>query len=135
MKSFSASEVADSAKAGGGALFELTPHSDGDWTEKNIHNFGVYRYDGVEPSSGLTVDSAGTLYGTTSEGGVYGGGTVYSLSPTTGGGWLYSRLYSFDESVQHYPDGGITFGTPRTLYGVYTNSFPPASGGVYEITF
>ena len=46
------------------------------------------------PSSGLTTDSEGNAYGTTSSGGHDNAGTVYELSPTTG----YHLLYAFSRA-------------------------------------
>lgn len=119
----------------GGAVFELTQNSDGTWTENTIHKFGSYPADGQSPSSGLTVDSAGAFYGTTLFGGAIYTGTVYSLTPKSGGGWIYRQLYNFDGVVQLKPDGGITLGKAHTLFGVTLDDTTPYSGGVYEITF
>ena len=49
----------------------------------------------MEPSiGGLIFDSTGNLYGTTSDGGSGGGGTVFELSPS-GDTWTFKLLYSF----------------------------------------
>ena len=45
------------------------------------------------PYGGVVFDSAGNLYGTTSGGGTYSGGTVYELSPQAGGGWTETILH------------------------------------------
>jgi uncharacterized repeat protein (TIGR03803 family) len=37
--------------------------------------------DGAYPYAGLVRDAAGNLYGTTSAGGAFGGGTVFKLTP------------------------------------------------------
>lgn len=44
-----------------------------------VHSFDTS--DGSTPISGLVLDSAGNLYGTTTKGGTYSYGTVYKLSP------------------------------------------------------
>jgi uncharacterized repeat protein (TIGR03803 family) len=44
------------------------------------HGSGGSLQDGVEPRSGLNYIN-GTFYGTTSAGGAYNGGTVYSIRP------------------------------------------------------
>src|SRR5271170_4718798 len=63
--------------------------------EKVLHSFDLS--DGAELYSGLIFDSQGNLYGTTFEGGASGKGrgTVFELSPTSGGSWKETVLYSF----------------------------------------
>ncbi len=69
---------------GFGALFKLTP-SAGGWTYTAVHDFCAGGYppcsDGYTPSGNLAFDSAGNLYGTTSNGGAHGGGVVYEITP------------------------------------------------------
>jgi uncharacterized repeat protein (TIGR03803 family) len=48
-----------------GAVFEMTPTEDGNWSEKVLHSFG-HPTDGFNPSGSLIFDAAGNLYGTTS---------------------------------------------------------------------
>jgi uncharacterized repeat protein (TIGR03803 family) len=67
--------------AGGGTVFELTPQVGGGWSEKVLHHFRDNGKDGIYPYSGLILDAAGNLYGTTSAGGAYGGGTVFEIKP------------------------------------------------------
>jgi uncharacterized repeat protein (TIGR03803 family) len=64
-----------------GTVFELTSNPGGGWTEKLLHNFNSNCRDGCTPYSGLTFDSVGNLYGTTANGGAYGGGTVFKITP------------------------------------------------------
>ncbi len=66
----------------GGTLFKLSPAGDGGggtWTEQVLHNFGNGT-DGSSPQAGLVLDGAGNLYGTTYNGGSYGGGTVFRFN-------------------------------------------------------
>jgi uncharacterized repeat protein (TIGR03803 family) len=58
-----------------GTLFSVTPTG----TETVLHSFGGSS-DGEFPEGGLTVLGK-SLYGTTSRGGVNGGGTIFALSP------------------------------------------------------
>lgn len=64
-----------------GAVFELTPGSDGRWTETNIHLFN--RSDGEFPEGALLRDAAGNLYGTTWLGGADSMGVVFEISAKT----------------------------------------------------
>jgi len=73
--------------------------------------------DGEYPSTDLVMDGAGNLYGTSVQGGNFGGGTVFRLSPT-GTGWTHTVLYSFTglaDGAQPY--GGVTLDSYGNLYG------------------
>ena len=61
-----------------GALYQLSP-SGGGWSETKLHDFGGS--DGAFPYTDVFVGPDGTLYGTASSGGRYGGGTVWSFTP------------------------------------------------------
>lgn len=63
-----------------GTVYKLTPSFGGPWTKAILHSFGDYR-GGIFPFGELVLDGAGNLYGTTSEGGTYGDGVVYKLTP------------------------------------------------------
>jgi len=45
------------------------------------HHFGAFSGDGTIPYAGLVLDSAGNLFGTTMQGGAYGWGTIFKLTP------------------------------------------------------
>jgi len=66
---------------GHGTVFELAPPASpgGIWTETILHSF-TGGADGGNPN-GLTLGPDGTLYGTNTEGGANGGGTVFALTP------------------------------------------------------
>jgi uncharacterized repeat protein (TIGR03803 family) len=62
---------------GCGTLFELSP-AGSTWTESTLHNFtGV---EGDTPLTNLFLDHE-HLYGVTSQGGIYGAGVVFEISP------------------------------------------------------
>jgi uncharacterized repeat protein (TIGR03803 family) len=54
--------------------------TNGRWKEKQVWSFGKST-DGKYPYAGLILDAAGNLYGTTTEGGAYSGGTVFEVTP------------------------------------------------------
>jgi uncharacterized repeat protein (TIGR03803 family) len=68
---------------GCGIVFELTPPAmpGGVWTETILHSFSGQDGDGAIPLGALTLSSSGVLYGTASQGGAAGRGTVFSLVP------------------------------------------------------
>jgi len=72
---------------GDGTVFEITAAG----TESILHSFDGYPTDGQLPWAGLTMDSAGNLYGTTTEGGANDDGTVFKVSAAG----TESILYSF----------------------------------------
>jgi uncharacterized repeat protein (TIGR03803 family) len=72
-----------------GCIFELSPNSDGTWSEKNLHTFSGL--DGGGPVAALVFDAADNLYGTTEGGGAYDGGVVFELSPSEDGQWARDR--------------------------------------------
>jgi uncharacterized repeat protein (TIGR03803 family) len=120
-----------------GTVFELTPGPNaagGAWTEKVLHNFGQGA-DGGLVSAGLIFDAAGNLYGTTSGGGTYGGGTVFELTPTAGGGWTEQVLHSFNhnggDGIVPYL-AALIFDAVGNLYGTtYFGTY--GSGTVFEL--
>jgi len=61
---------------GCGVIFELTPSE----TLNVLHTF-TGGNDGSFPNGPLVLDSQGNLYGTTYDGGAYGVGTVFALTP------------------------------------------------------
>ena len=97
-----------------GTVYKAT-RSGGTWNVSVIHNFGGTN-DGCYPVAGVVVDSAGNLYGTTTEGGANDEGTVFELSPSEGG-WIESYLYSFSGSDGAYPQAGLVFDRAGNLYG------------------
>jgi uncharacterized repeat protein (TIGR03803 family) len=106
-----------------GVVFELTPKVGGGWTERILHNFGdnASFTDGEQPLAGLVFDSSGNLYGTTSLGGTYGGGTTFELTPKADGGWTERILHNFYDNVSFtdgfQPNGGLIFDGDGNLYG------------------
>jgi uncharacterized repeat protein (TIGR03803 family) len=65
-----------------GSAFKLKAPSisGGAWSLAVLHDFGFTAGDGMHPVGGL-VQVNGVYYGTTPDGGSFGGGTVYSLQP------------------------------------------------------
>jgi len=80
-----------------------------------LHSFSD-KGDGGFPYAGVNL-IVGSLYGTTSEGGRYGYGTVYELKHG-GSSWVLSTLYNFTGGRDGgYPLGRVTAGPGGILYG------------------
>ncbi len=112
---------------GCGVVFELTNGTSG-WTETVLHTFSGA--DGCLSHGGVIFDGAGNLYGTTTDGGnissnnclpTLGCGTVFKLSPTSGG-WTETVLYKFTGSIDgNQPNGSLVLDGSGNLYGVTTS--------------
>jgi len=128
-----------------GAVWELTPPASGTtWTFTAVYEFqGPSNGDGQAPSGGLIFDAEGNLYGQTSGGGVKSAnsgicqcGTLYELSPQSGGSWKESILYTFQGSPNDAssPVGAPVFDSAGNLYGASVNGGPDFIGTVYEVS-
>jgi uncharacterized repeat protein (TIGR03803 family) len=103
-----------------GTVYELTPGSNGEWTETVLYSFPSSPGDGIFPNGGVTLDLFGDLYGATLEGG--GGanklGIVFKLSPGAGG-WSETVIHNFgnpgDPACCVF--GNLIFGRGNNLYG------------------
>jgi uncharacterized repeat protein (TIGR03803 family) len=96
----------------------------------------LYRFrgkNGSKPYAGLIFDNKGALYGTTSEGGAYGAGTVFRLTPSASG-YTESFLYSFTGySDGAVPQAGLIFDKEGALYGTTTYGGSNKGGTVFKL--
>jgi uncharacterized repeat protein (TIGR03803 family) len=103
-----------------GVVFELSPQGGGLWNQTILHNFQNNGIDGSYPGSGVIFDAKGNLYGTTDDGGTFPGyGTVYELSPSAGGSWTETILFTCTGGVGGtlYPRTSLVFDAKGNLYG------------------
>ena len=129
-----------------GVVFQLAL-SQGQWQETTLTNFPYS--DGSGPQSALIADAAGALYGTTTEGGSHGFGTVFKLT-SSAAGWQETTLYNFTTGS---PNGTNSYSNPSSLifdnagnlygetetggsqqYGMIFELSPSSSGGWTEKT-
>src|SRR5262245_53980723 len=81
---------------GNGIVYSLIPQGGDIWTESGVHKFAGPP-DGSVPVSPLVISSAGTLVGTTLEGGARDMGAVFEARPpqNDGDSWKEQIVYSF----------------------------------------
>ncbi len=87
-------------------------------------------FDGGRPMSALTQCANGNLYGTTEYGGLFGNGTIFSM--TTNG--ALTTLYSFNNSDGANPVAALTQGADGNLYGTTLNGGTNDAGTVFSIS-
>jgi uncharacterized repeat protein (TIGR03803 family) len=125
-----------------GTVFELKPPAEGKkkWKEYILHSFQGNPIDGANPEAGLTLDG-GNLYGTTVYGdntGTYNAGTVFELTPGTGGSWNYTGvLWSFSNNGKDGSEpgyGSLLFDGSGNLYGTTAGGGTSFLGTVFEMS-
>jgi uncharacterized repeat protein (TIGR03803 family) len=110
-----------------GAVYELSP-SGGGWTEIVLYSFANLSF----PYSGVILDQARNLYGTTTGGGV-AYGTVYQLTPS-GPPWIEHSLYPFSGGNDGaYPIGGVISDQSGNLYGTTNSTAYGGAGTIFEL--
>jgi uncharacterized repeat protein (TIGR03803 family) len=119
---------------GQGTVFELSPASGGNWTETVLYSF-TGGSDGGNPFAGVIFDSHGNLYGTTEYGGTNSLGTVFKLTPGSGGTWTETVLHSFAGGTDgQYPDSPLVFDSAGNLYGAtFGGGSPSGLGTVFKL--
>jgi uncharacterized repeat protein (TIGR03803 family) len=106
-----------------GAVFELSPVSNGNWKESVLYYFcsRAHCADGDFPRGGLIFDRSGSLYGTTANGGTQegeGDGVVFKLTQGAHGSWEETVLFTFHGGNEGFaPFSGVVFGAEGNLYG------------------
>jgi uncharacterized repeat protein (TIGR03803 family) len=113
---------------GNGTVFKLTA----DGTETVLHSFGQSG-DGIHPeTAGLVLDKQGNLYGTTEDGGAYGKGIVFKVSPDG----TETVLHNFGSQPEDgtYPFAGLILDNQGNLYGTTEDGGAYDEGTVFKLT-
>jgi uncharacterized repeat protein (TIGR03803 family) len=121
-----------------GSVFKLSPATGG-WTQQVLYSFCSQSScpDGQTPTSGVTIDASGNLYGVTAAGGAYFNGTAFKLTPGSGGTYSESTLHSFGNTGDGFGlfyGYGLVFGAGSNLYGTTPSGGANNYGTVFEIT-
>jgi uncharacterized repeat protein (TIGR03803 family) len=117
--------------AGVGTVYKLSPAGNGTWKQTVLYTF-LDGADGGHPG-GLLMDAAGNLYGATSGHNTLG--SVYKLSPSTGGKWTFTVLYDFQGGLDGATPGGpLVMDSGGNIFGTAEFGGANGLGVVYEIT-
>ena len=117
---------------GQGTVFELVRNSSGGWTESVLYTFTAGA-DGREPEGGVVVDASGNVYGTTSLASTYNDGTVWELTPASGGGWAFNTIHTFSGPDGAQPYSGLILDAAGNLYGTTSGGGTDGWGVVFEL--
>jgi len=115
-----------------GTVFELTP-ANRYWMEKALHSFNTDSKGGYAPTGGVILDGSGNLYGTTSGGGIYNGGTAFELFHSNGT-WTLNVMIAFKPTKLEVPGpNGLVLGKSGNVYGTTFNGGVYSKGSVFEL--
>lgn len=113
-----------------GNVYQLLAGSE--WAFNIVYSFTEIS-TGDNPTSGVTFDSSGNLYGSTSTGGIKEGGTVFELSSAD---WSLHLLYSFSTGEGPLLSN-LIFDQAGNLYGTTYSDGPDPNrshGTVFKLT-
>jgi uncharacterized repeat protein (TIGR03803 family) len=132
----------DGGTNGEGTVFELSPSSNGTWTQTVLYSFCSISecVDGAVPGGGVILDAQGNLYGTTGGGGSAGSdcgslgcGTVFELTPGMNGTWTERVLHSFNGKDGYDPFSPLVFDKTGNLYGTTSSDGRYNGGTAFEL--
>ena len=87
---------------------------------------------GGNPYTGVILDGAGNLYGTTVAGG-FGGGTVFEMFPRDGS-WGFANIYNFTGFGIQGPESDLLMDAAGNLYGTTFGDGAHGNGTVFKLT-
>ena len=116
---------------GNGTVYEIAKGSSSLTTLASFTGSGAGTNGGY-PYGGVTFDSDGNLFGTTTGGGTSDNGTVYEIAK---GSSSITTLTSFTGAGTNggYPAGGVTLDSSGNLFGTTLHGGTSDAGTVYEI--
>ncbi|MGA9964130.1 MAG: choice-of-anchor tandem repeat GloVer-containing protein [Terriglobales bacterium] len=114
-----------------GTVFMLSPAG----KETVLYEFTGSNGDGNAPHGRLAFDAKGNIHGTTQGGGTNGTGTVYRLSPKSGGGWTEKVIYNFSATGADgtAPSAGMTIAADGTMYSTTPDGGALGAGTVFSL--
>jgi len=116
-----------------GSVFKLTPAvGKRYWKEEIPHSFSEFR-DGTNPSSAVTLDTSGAVYGTTPSKQGSNDCMVFRLEPGANGRWKETRLYDFGSDFGACY-GALTIDTSGNIFGTTVQNDVGGGGIVFELS-
>jgi len=117
-----------------GNVYQLVPGTSG-WTENILHQFELLS-DGGTPYAGIVIDTAGNLFGATTEGGqggTNGGGTVFEISPN-GSSWTFNTIASLAGWNISGSFRNLLLVSANTIYGTTHCDGTSTAGTIFKLT-
>jgi hypothetical protein len=127
---------------GCGIAFELSPNSNGTWSNNILYSFQGPPNDGGIPWA-IVPDGAGNIFGVTSYGGsgtnsnckiLNGCGTLFELSPSSSGGYTESVLHDFNYALDGIDPVSIVRDSSGNLYVAVFGGGVGGNGQVLEFS-
>jgi len=116
---------------GPGIVYELKP-SGSKWTETILWNL-TGQEDGGNPYSGVILDSAGNIFGTTLDGGSNNGGAVFELTHS-GHAWTETLHDFYGSTSGVFPQAGLIREKSGKLIGATAAGGTRDGGTVYSLS-
>ncbi|PRC93978.1 Gloeo Verruco repeat [Solimicrobium silvestre] len=111
-----------------GTIYKITPSG----VNTLLYSFTGTAEDGFFPYSSLTIGNNGNFYGVTVEGGNYGYGTAYKITPAGVETVLYSFTGGTSDGIA--PCGSLTLGNDGNFYGATSIGGTNGFGTAFKIT-
>src|SRR5258708_15925311 len=112
---------------GSGVVFRVDPSGN----ETVLHNC-TGGSDGVSPSGGLTLDAAGNLCGTASQGGNFNAGILFKLTPA--GKEIILHAFTGGNDGKYPSSTSVLMDANKNIYGVKQEGGTTGPGNVYKLT-
>jgi uncharacterized repeat protein (TIGR03803 family) len=95
------------------------------WTESELYRIPQF---GFPPPTGLVFDPGGNLYGV-----LTGSNLVFELTPSSGGGWTESTVYTFTGGSDGGAPTALLLGDDGNFYGVTSSGGQYGYGTVFQL--
>jgi uncharacterized repeat protein (TIGR03803 family) len=117
-----------------GVVFKMDHNANG-WNFTTLYALDPHGNDGIVPLSGLVFDGMGSLYGTTSLGGIHNSqniGTVFKLTPGQDADVLLHSFTGGKDGAE--PNATVVFDAAGALYGTTFAGGSSNEGVVFKLT-